>query len=82
MAEFFCQVQQDRTGLEHANGRLHATVQQGRNLRVGVDLDKAAGELIAFANADQPGVVLGSGNAERQQFFEQDGDLHAIGGSQ
>ncbi|MNH16457.1 hypothetical protein D3C79_761010 [compost metagenome] len=82
VAEFFCQVQQDRAGLEDASGRRDATVEQGRDLRVGVDLDKTAGKLIAFANADEPSVVFGAATAEGQQFFKQYGDLYAIGGGQ
>ncbi|MND74786.1 hypothetical protein D3C80_663890 [compost metagenome] len=82
LSEFFGKVEQDRTGLEHPQRRLHAVVEQGRDLRVGVDLDEAAGELLAFADANQPGVVLGAGMPERQQLFEEDGDLHAIGRGQ
>ena len=81
-AEFFRQVKQDRTGLEDTDRRLDAAVQQRRNLRVRIDLDEAAGELITLADADQPGVVLGAGFAQRQQFLKQDGHLHAIGRGQ
>ncbi len=53
-----------------------------RDLGIGIDLDKAAGELVAFADADQPRVVLRAGMAKRQQLLQHDGDLHAVGRSQ
>ena len=40
-------------------------VAQCRDLRVWVHFDKAAGELIAIANTNQPGVVLCTSNAKR-----------------
>ncbi|MCY1441817.1 hypothetical protein D9M71_581540 [compost metagenome] len=81
-AEFLRQVEQDRTRLEDADRRLHAAVQQRRDLRVRVDLDKTAGELFTLADADQPGVVLGTDMPKRQQLLEHDGHLHAIGRGQ
>ena len=54
-------------------------VAEGRDLRVRVDLDKAAGKLIPFANAYQPGVVLRAADAQRQQLFKHDRHLLAVG---
>ena len=45
-------------------------IAQRRNLRIRVHFDKAAGELIAIANTNQPGVVLCTSNAQRQQLFK------------
>ncbi|MNH27055.1 hypothetical protein D3C79_871480 [compost metagenome] len=80
--EFLGQVQQDRTRFEYPNRWLDAAIEQGGDLRVGVDLNEPTGELVAFADADQPGVVLGAAVAQGQQFFKKDGDFHAVGGCQ
>ncbi len=56
-----------------------AAVEQGRDLGIGVDLDEAAGKLVALTNADQPGIVLGCGMAQGKQLFKGNGDLDAIG---
>ena len=45
-------------------------IAQRRDLRVWVHFDKAAGELIAIANTNQPGVVLCTSNAQRQQLLK------------
>ncbi|KEH12832.1 hypothetical protein GY15_17545 [Delftia sp. 670] len=81
-AKLLGQVQQDGARLEHAHRRLHAAVHQRGNLGIGVDLDKATGELVAIADTDQPGVVLGAAMAQRQQLLQHDGDLHAVGRGQ
>ena len=47
-------------------------------MEFGVDRDEAAAELVALADLDQPGVVLGAVVAERQQLLEHDGDLLAV----
>ncbi len=57
-------------------------VHQGRDLRIGIDLDEARTELVALADIDQPGVVFGIAVTGGQQFLEQDGDLLAIGRAQ
>ena len=49
------------------------------NFGVGIDIDKAAGELRAFADIDDPCVVFGVAMAELEQFLENDIGLHAIG---
>src|SRR5690606_29236571 len=51
-------------------------------LGVGVDLDEAAAELIALADADQPGVVFRLAEAGLQQLLEHDGDLDPVGRGQ
>jgi hypothetical protein len=60
-AELLGQVQQDRAGLEHADRLRPAAVDQRRDLGVRVGRDEAAAELLAFVDADQPGVVFGAG---------------------
>ena len=45
-------------------------IAQRRDLRVWVYFDKTAGELIAIAYAYQPGVVLCTRNAQRQQLLK------------
>src|SRR5207245_11795569 len=55
-AELFREIDQDGGGLEDADRLLAAAVHQRRNLRVRIDLDKAAAELVAV-DPDQPGVV-------------------------
>ncbi len=49
-----------------------AAVEQRRDLRVRVDADEAAAELVALVDLDQPGVVLGAGVARREQLLEHD----------
>jgi hypothetical protein len=44
-----------------------ATVEQRRNLRVGIDRYEAAAELIAISDLDQPGIVFGAGVTNGQQ---------------
>ena len=55
--------------------RVGAVIQQGRNLRVWVDGNKITAELIAFVDANQPGIVFGIRMAQRQQLLEHDGRL-------
>ncbi len=76
------EIQQDGAGFEDAQRLGTPTIHQGRDLGVGIDLHEAAGKLIALADTDQPGVVLGVGMPERQQFFQQDRHLHPIGRAQ
>ena len=81
-AELLGQVQQDRAGLEHTDRLRAAAVQQCRNLRVRVHRDEATAELLAFADADHPGVVLRAAVAQRQQLLQHHGHLHAVRGGQ
>ena len=53
--------------------------QQCGDLGVWVDLNEAAGKLVAFADADQPGIVFRASVAEFKQLFQGNGDLHAVG---
>src|SRR6202011_3867900 len=78
LAEFLGQVHQDRGGLEYADRRRSAAVDHGRDLRVRVYRDKAAAELVALADADQPGVVFRALMAEGQQLLEHHRDLDAV----
>ncbi|CAM4851251.1 unnamed protein product [Rotaria magnacalcarata] len=82
LAGFFRQVDQDRAGLEHTNRLGAAVVHQRGDLRVRVDCDKTAAELVAVADLDQPGVVFRAGMPEGQQLFEEDGDLLPVGRGQ
>ena len=81
-AKLFGQIQQDGAGLEHPGRRVGAAIHQRRNLGVGVDLNKAAAELVALVDAYQPGVVLGAAVTQRQQLFKHDGGLDAVGRGQ
>src|SRR5690554_5053398 len=82
LTELLRQVQQDGAGLEQPQRRVDAGIQHGRDLRVGVDLDKAATELVTLVDTDQPGIVLGLADAQLQQLLEHDGDLDAVGRGQ
>ena len=57
-AELLGEIEQDRAGLEHADRRRAAAVHQRGDLRVRVHADEAAAELVAVADADQPGIVF------------------------
>ena len=82
-AELLGEVEQDRAAFEHAlRARGIAVVEQRGDLAVGIERDEAAAELVAFADVDQPGVIVGAGMARGEQFLEQDGDLDAVGGAE
>ena len=68
----------DRAGLEDAHGRWTAPVEERRDLRVRIDPDEAAPELVAIVDLDEPRVVLGAGVTRREELLEQDGHLHAV----
>jgi len=65
------QIDEDRARFEHAHRLGLGTVEQSRDLRIRIDGDKAAAELVALADPDQPGVVFGAAMAERQQLFQR-----------
>ena len=77
-AELLGEIEQHRARLEQADRRRPAAIDQGRNLGIGIDGHEAAAELLALADVDQPGVVLGARVARRQQLLEHDGDLLAV----
>src|SRR6478609_10785650 len=54
-------------------------IDQCRDLRIRIDADKAAAELIALEDVDQPGIVFGISMSGRQQLLQQDRDLLAVG---
>ena len=81
-AELLGEIEQDGAGFEEADRLGAAAIHQGRDFGVGIDGDETAAELVAIADADQPGVVLGAAVAEGQQLFQHDGDLHAVGRGQ
>jgi hypothetical protein len=80
-AEFLREIEQDRSGLEHAARLGTAAIHESRYLRVRVDIHKAAAELLALADVDQPGIVLGAAVAECKQLLQHHGHLHAVGRS-
>ena len=57
-------------------------IHQGRDLGVRIGLDKAAAELVAIADPDQPGVVFSTRMAERQQLLQQHRHLDPVGRAQ
>ena len=81
-AELLGQVEQNGAGFEQPGRRFGVVIHHRRDLGIGVDFDEAGGELVAFADIDQPGIVFGPGNAARQQFFQQYGDLDPVGRGQ
>src|SRR5690606_24814260 len=68
--------------LARPSGGGDAATHAPRYLRVGVDTDKAAAELVAFLDANQPGIVLGLDDAQLQQLLKHDGYLDAVGSGQ
>ncbi len=52
------------------------------NFRVGIDLHKAAGKLIALADIDQPCVIFRIRMPRRKQLLQHDRHLDAIGRGQ
>ena len=78
-AELFGEMDEDGAGLEHPDRLFAAAVEQRRDLRIRIDRDEAAGELVAVADPDRPGVVFGARMTRREQFLEHNRDLHAIG---
>ena len=82
-AELLGQVHQDRARLEHPQWlAADAVVGQRGNLGVRVDLDKAAAELVAVTDLDQPGVVFRTAVTKGKQLLKHDADLHAVGRGQ
>jgi hypothetical protein len=81
-AELLREIEQNGARFEHAYRVGSAAIHQGRNLGVRIGSDEAAAELVALADLDQPGVVLGALVTQRQQLLEHDRDLLAIRGAQ
>ena len=73
---------QDGRAFENADGLRAAAIQKCGDFGIGVDIHKAAAELLAFTNADQPGVVFRALVAKRQKLLQQDRHLLAIGRAQ
>ena len=78
LAELLGQVHQDRAGLEDPDRLRAAAIDKRRDLGIRIDRDKAAAELVALADLDQPGIVLRALMAAGQQLFEHDRDLDAV----
>jgi hypothetical protein len=66
-------------GFEHAYRLGPAAIDQRRDFRVGIDIDKATRELVAVADADRPGVIFSLPVAALEQFLEHDAHFLAVG---
>src|SRR3546814_13492701 len=77
-AELFGEIYQDRAGFEDADRRRPAAVHERRDLGVGVDLDEAGAELVAFGDIDPPGIIFGAAVAKRQPLLQPDRNLLAV----
>ena len=75
------QVNEDRAGLEDADRFGPGPVDERWDLRVWIDRHKARAELIALADVDQPGVVLGACVTALEQLLEHDRDLDPVWGT-
>ncbi len=76
--KFLGQVQQYGAGFKHPHGLVPTVVHQSGDFGVGVDANEATAELIALIDANQPGIVFGACNAQRQQLFQHHGDFDTI----
>jgi len=70
---------EDRPALKHAEFGFAAGINHGGDFGVGVDPDKAAGELLPLADVDGVSVIFRALVAQLQQFFEHHRNLHPIG---
>jgi hypothetical protein len=77
--EFLGEIDQDRSRFEDPDRLRTAAVDEGRDLRIRIHRDETAAELLAVADLDQPGVVLGAAPSERQKLFERNGDFTPFG---
>jgi hypothetical protein len=57
-------------------------VDERRDFGIGIDGHEAAGELVAFADSDWPGVILRAVVTSLEQFLEHDRRFLAVGGRQ
>ncbi len=80
--ELFSQVHQDGAGFEHPDRSRPAAVDQGGDLGIGVGGHKAAAELVALVDTDQPGVIFGAAVAQGQQLLQYHRDLDPVGRGQ
>ena len=78
-AESFGQIHQDRTRFEHLDRHRSALIDQRWDLGVGVGTNKAAAELVAVLDADQPDILFGARVACGQQFLQHHRHLDALG---
>src|SRR3712207_2833979 len=62
--ELFREVDQNRARLEDAHGLRATAVHERWNFGVRVDLHKAAAELVALIDSDQPRIILGPSVSE------------------
>lgn len=53
-------------------------IHQRRDLGIRIDADETGTELVAFADLDQPRIIICALVAGSQQFFQHDGDLLAV----
>ena len=66
---------EDRARFEDADRFAAGNGRPSPGSSIRIDRDEAAAELVAVADVDQPGVILGALMAGRKQFFEQDRHL-------
>ncbi len=80
-AEFLGQIEQDRAGFEQPDrlaAALRRVIHHRRDLGIRIDRDEAGAELVALADADQPGVVFGVRIAGGEQLLQHHRDLHPV----
>ena len=78
LAELLGQVEKDGARLEDACRFLGAVIDERRDLGVRIGGHVAATELIAIADIDQEGVVLGAAVSESEELLQHDCDLHPV----
>ena len=65
-----------RVTFEQKGLPIAAAIDEGGDLGIGIDADKAAGELFACRDVDRPGVVFGTLVPGLDQLFERRGTFH------
>jgi hypothetical protein len=78
-AKLLREIHQDRARLEDTDRLGAAAIQQRRDLRIRIDRDEAAAELLAVVDLYGPGVVLRRLVTECEQLLEHHRHLHAVG---
>jgi hypothetical protein len=78
-AKLLSEIQKDRTRFEYPRRLGCAVVEQSRDFRVGIGLNKAARKVIAFVNADQLRIIFRTFMTERKQLLQHHSNLDAVG---
>src|SRR6185369_17385959 len=58
LTELLGKIKEDRTRFEHSDRLGSAAVNEGGDLRIRVDRNEAASELLAIADSDRPGIIF------------------------